>query len=76
MKASDISDEVMLEAIRATRGRNNVPRWATTWDVQKRLNTFHPKIVLAKLRGMLKRKLIDGCGCGCRGDWEIPGEVK
>lgn len=28
------------------------------------------KVLLAKLRAMKRKKLIDGCGCGCRGDWE------
>lgn len=30
------------------------------------------KVLQAKLRGMYKRKIIDGCACGCRGDWELP----
>lgn len=29
------------------------------------------KVLLAKLRRMAKRGLVDGCGCGCRGDWRI-----
>lgn len=29
------------------------------------------KVVLAKLRKLLKRGLVRGCGCGCRGDWRL-----
>lgn len=30
-----------------------------------------PKVLLAKLAAMKRRGLIDGCACGCRGDWQI-----
>lgn len=30
-----------------------------------------PKLVLAKMRMLMKRGLVDGCGCGCRGDFEL-----
>lgn len=29
------------------------------------------KLALAKMKQLLKRGLVDGCGCGCRGDFEI-----
>jgi len=29
------------------------------------------KVVLAKLRKLLKRGLVAGCACGCRGDWRV-----
>lgn len=29
------------------------------------------KVVLAKFRRCAARGLVDGCGCGCRGDWEL-----
>jgi hypothetical protein len=29
------------------------------------------KIVRAKARALVRRRLIDGCTCGCRGDFEI-----
>ncbi len=32
------------------------------------------KLQLAKMRQLLKRGLVGGCGCGCRGDWEISQE--
>lgn len=71
MQAKDISDAVMLTALADVRGRNGVPRWSSLFDVRDHMSDVHPKIVLAKLRSMIKRKLIRGCACGCRGDFEV-----
>ena len=30
------------------------------------------KVALAKMRSLIKRGLVDGCPCGCRGDFELP----
>ena len=32
------------------------------------------KIVLAKMRVLIKRGLVSGCPCGCRGDFVITGK--
>ena len=29
------------------------------------------KLALAKMRQLIRRGLVDGCGCGCRGDFEL-----
>jgi len=29
------------------------------------------KLILAKMRNMISKGLVDGCSCGCRGDFEI-----
>ena len=34
------------------------------------------KLVLAKMRQLIKRGLVDGCDCGCRGDFEISQKGK
>jgi hypothetical protein len=87
--ARDIPDELFLDAVRVARGRNGVPQWATRWDVEAVLGgvtfprdfTAYPdvpgvpeKVVLAKAKRLIARKLLDGCPCGCRGDFEIPEE--
>lgn len=71
VQAKNVSDTQVLDAMAATRGRNGVPRWSTLWDVQEGLASVPPKVVLAKLRSMIKRKVIGGCACGCRGDFEV-----
>jgi predicted transcriptional regulator len=29
------------------------------------------KIIIQKMAKLIKRGLVSGCGCGCRGDYEI-----
>lgn len=77
MQAKDIPDDTIVEAIRAVRGRNGVPRWATTWDVLEHLSAYPPKVVMAKPRSAIRRGVIDGHACRmsgayCRGDFEVP----
>lgn len=31
-----------------------------------------PKVALAKMRAMVRKKLVIGCACGCRGDFQLP----
>lgn len=33
--------------------------------------TIPTRVLQAKMRSLIKRKLVDGCGCGCRGDYTI-----
>lgn len=73
---------VFLEAVRRATTRI----WATRWDVEAALGGLplprdfreHPevdgvpsKVVLAKFRRVNRRGLVDGCDCGCRGDFEL-----
>jgi len=34
-------------------------------------NLASEKLILAKMRQLMRRGLVDGCSCGCRGDFEI-----
>lgn len=36
--------------------------------------TTPPRLVLAKMQSLVNRGLVDGCDCGCRGDWELTDE--
>lgn len=51
--------------------------WVSRWDIERALAATErypnvpEKVLLAKLRAMVKRKILDGCTCGCRGDFEI-----
>jgi hypothetical protein len=85
--ARDIPDELFLDAIRAARGLWT-RQWAMLSDIQAVLagvplsKRNYPdefdgvprKVVLAKAKRLIDRKVIDGCPCGCRGDFEILGE--
>lgn len=74
-KASDISDKAILSAIKVTNATYDPPRkYASIWNIQNYLNMWPKKVVKAKLRSMIRRKIITGCvhsGADCRGDFEI-----
>ena len=81
-QAKDIADQTVIEIVRCCnegtcehepRGTyiNNKGHWCFTWEVAEKLN-LPLKLVLAKLRKMIKRGLLNGCACGCRGDLELP----
>ncbi len=68
MKASDISDLRMLDAV---KNGTLMPLGASRWTIESLFLEVPPKVVLAKLHALLRRKLITGCACGCRGDFNI-----
>jgi len=73
MQAKDISDEEITRVITAIRTERNM--WTSRWDLEERLPQYPPKVILAKCRSMLRRGLITGCPCGCRGNFEIVSEM-
>lgn len=50
------------------------PHWVFTWDLEKELPEYPWKVLLAKCRKLIKRGLLDGCTCGCRGDFVLTPE--
>ena len=67
--AKDIADEEITAAIiAACIERDSFT--ATRWDLEALL-PYPPKVILAKCRSLLRRGLIGGCPCGCRGSWEV-----
>lgn len=80
-KASDILDSQILDAITTCRydwhlqRHPNDPPMACLWDIQAAMSEFPPKVVLAKLRSMVKRQILSGCDCGCRGDFQPIAKV-
>lgn len=75
MQAKDVPDVPVLRFLRDLDGK-----WAS-WFAQG--DTLMPtvatampietpeKVRLAKMRQLIKRGLVDGCDCGCRGDFVI-----
>ena len=70
VKTSDISDEAFLAAVQAVHDTKGM--WACFWELAEALNV-PDKLVLSKARRLINRGVLDGCTCGCRGDFEIPG---
>jgi hypothetical protein len=71
VKASDIPDKAILDVIDAMPvTQYGYKRWALVRDLEAVLPEYPRKVILAKCRSLIKRKIIDGCTCGCRGDFE------
>lgn len=47
------------------------PSWVHKYDLFNLWPTIPSKVIMAKLRGLIRRGLITGCACGCRGDFEL-----
>lgn len=75
MQAKDIPERPVLEFL-ATLNRSGT--WCGSEDdmpensvLQSMPPRTPPKVALAKMRALIRRGLVDGCRCGCRGDFEI-----
>lgn len=74
MKASDTTDLAVLSLL-----GKNPDSWHMFWEPGPGYLSADPafapetpfKVRLAKMRGLVKRGLVDGCTCGCRGDFTI-----
>lgn len=71
-KAADLDDVDVLRTVQALCSERGM--WAATNIVADRYAPVPPKVVAAKLSRLLKRGLLSGCDCGCRGDWELTAE--
>lgn len=66
MKTKDVDKKVILDYLR------NRPVWANRSDIEGLFGKEIPtKLILSSLRSLVKRGLVEGCCCGCRGDFEI-----
>lgn len=70
-QAKDIPEKPILEYLLRHRDQ-----WCF-WNGNDR-NVMHampegtpPKVALAKMEVLIRKGLVDGCSCGCRGDFEI-----
>jgi hypothetical protein len=72
VKCKDIPDQPIIQFLASLNGR-----WANWWTDHPAsvLNAMPvntpPKLGLAKMRMLMRRNLVDGCNCGCRGDFEL-----
>lgn len=68
LQAKHVPDEALLAEI--DRQNRERPHYAGAiwWEAAERLG-LPGKIVLAKARALVKRGIVEGCCCGCRGDF-------
>jgi hypothetical protein len=86
MQAKDIPDDVFIAAVAVCCSRRanewGLPRvCCTRWEVTEELSQVMgvqvpEKVSLAKARTLIKQGRMDGCPCGCRGDFETIDDTK
>lgn len=76
IQAKHIDEAPILKVLSGTRYMthwdmpNSDPSWSLCAAIPS-LRAFPEKVLRAKLAAMKRRGLIDGCECGCRGDWRL-----
>ncbi len=77
MQCKNISDRPILEML--SRNPKQWHNWyfGNEFDVTKAMPPETPaKLRLAKMRVMMARGVVEGCPCGCRGDFVITEKGK
>lgn len=82
MQAKNIPEAPVLQFL-AGLPRNTPATWygKASWTPENSVILAMPagtpeKVALAKMRALIKRGLVEGCGCGCRGDFVITTKGK
>lgn len=70
-KAIQAKDVPLQELLAAVEGEASGWTTGATWWTLATTLGYPEKVVLARLRAFLRRGLVDGCGCGCRGDFRL-----
>ncbi len=72
MQCKDIPDEPVLRFLARRPGVWHNWYFGNDKDVRQAMPDGLPeKLVLGKMRMLMRRGLVGGCDCGCRGDFEI-----
>jgi hypothetical protein len=72
MQCKDIPDRPIIEMLDRNPGQWHNWCFANEYDVTRAMPEGTPeKLKLAKMRVLIGRGLVDGCPCGCRGDFVI-----
>ena len=72
MQCKDIPDEPVLQFLSKRPGEWHNWYSGNEKDVHLAMPQGTPdKLVLGKMRMLMRRGLVTGCDCGCRGDFEI-----
>jgi hypothetical protein len=68
MQAKDIDAADVVRVVADVQAAQK--RWVFMRDITPRFPTVPRKVLIAKLNSLIRRKLLTGCTCGCRGDFE------
>lgn len=71
-QCKDVPDMPVLLFLASLNGKWGNWYYGTECSVCQAMPADTPgKVVLAKMRTLIRRGLVDGCGCGCRGDFVL-----
>jgi len=77
MQCKDINEQPILEFLLKHEGQWCNWYFGDDRDIRQVFPTnCPPKLLLAKMQKMGRKGLVDGCFCGCRGDYEITEKGK
>jgi hypothetical protein len=68
-QCKDILDGPLLAFV--ARKQLEKGMWVNTWDFGPPYSDLPDKLFRAKMDALIRRGLLDGCACGCRGDYEV-----
>lgn len=72
MQCKDIPDKPILKFLKNHPGWCTYGNSTTIPSVQNAMPSNVPKrLQLAKMQRLIARGLVNGCSCGCRGDFEL-----
>lgn len=72
IQCKDIEERPILELL--AQRPDQFHTWCSGWTNSIRPAVpprFPDKMLIRKMDKMIKKGLVDGCGCGCRGDYHI-----
>ncbi len=69
MSAKDVPDKLLLSWIEEN-GTGELG-WTIWWEFPEDHPEYPEKVCRAKFKQLYRRGLVEGCSCGCRGDWVL-----
>ena len=81
MQCKDIPDEPILRWLSENSSEHKWTTYGSNFCFMPTVQDVMPKgtlvkLQLAKMKQLIKRKLVNGCGCGCRGDFYLTDKGK
>ena len=70
IQCKNIADAPLLDFVAHKQAEKGY--WVNTWDfLGTPYEALPDKLLRAKMGMLIRRGLVDGCNCGCRGDYEM-----
>lgn len=69
MQCKDIDDAPLVQFVAAKEAEKGM--WVDVWDFEPPYSNLPGRLFRAKMGQLIKRGLLTGCSCGCRGSYEV-----